>query len=75
MDDPDYIDFIVEGQYSVIRRWLRAGAEAWRLDVADELPDEFIARIRRVMMEEKPESFSRILSMASRKQAASPPCR
>ena len=56
-NDPDYIDFIVEGQYSVIRRWLRAGAEAWRLDVADELPDEFIARIRRVMMEEKPESF------------------
>ena len=56
-NDPDYIDFIVEGQCSVIRRWLRAGAEAWRLDVADELPDEFIARIRRVMMEEKPESF------------------
>lgn len=55
--DPGYIDFIIEGEGSVIRRWLRAGADAWRLDVADELPDEFIARIRAVMMEEKPDSF------------------
>ena len=54
---PEYIDFIIEGEDSVIRRWLRAGADAWRLDVADELPDEFIARIRKVMMEEKSESF------------------
>ena len=44
---PSYIEFIIEGDESVIRRWLRAGADAWRLDVADELPDEFIARIRR----------------------------
>ena len=54
---PSYIEFIIEGDESVIRRWLRAGADAWRLDVADELPDEFIARIRRVIMEEKPEGF------------------
>ena len=54
---PGYIDFIIEGDDSVIRRWLRAGADAWRLDVADELPDEFIERIRAVMMEEKPDSF------------------
>ena len=54
---PDYIDYIIEGENSIIRRWLRAGADAWRLDVADELPDEFIQRIRRVMMEEKPDSF------------------
>ena len=55
--EPSYIDFIIEGEDSVIRRWLRAGADAWRLDVADELPDEFIAGIRRAMMEEKPDSF------------------
>ncbi len=54
---PDYIDYIIEGEDSVIRHWLRCGADAWRLDVADELPDEFIARIRRVMTEEKPDSF------------------
>ena len=54
---PSYIEFIIEGDDSVIRRWLRAGADAWRLDVADELPDEFIARIRRVIMEEKADGF------------------
>ena len=55
--NPDYINYIIEGENSIIRRWLRAGADAWRLDVADELPDEFIQRIRRVMAEEKPDSF------------------
>lgn len=54
---PEYIDYIIENKNSIIRRWLRAGADAWRLDVADELPDEFIARIRTVMMEENPDSF------------------
>ena len=54
---PAYIDYIIENKDSVIRRWLRAGADAWRLDVADELPDEFIARIRTAMMEEKKDSF------------------
>lgn len=54
---PSYINYIIDGENSVIRRWLRVGADAWRLDVADELPDEFIARIRSVMMAEKPDSF------------------
>ncbi len=54
---PSYVDYIIEGKNSIIRRWLRAGADAWRLDVADELPDEFIAKIRTVMMEEDPDSF------------------
>ncbi len=54
---PDYIQYIIEGPDSIVRRWLRLGADAWRLDVADELPDEFIARIRRVMEEEKSDSF------------------
>ena len=54
---PDYVKFIVTGQDSVVRRWLRAGASAWRLDVADELPDEFIFAIRKVMEEEAPDSF------------------
>ncbi len=54
---PSYMDYIIRSENSIIRRWLRAGADAWRLDVADELPDEFIAQIRAVMMEEKPDSF------------------
>ena len=55
--DPDYINFIIEGEDSVVRHWLRAGASGWRLDVADELPGVFIERIRRAMTETKPDSY------------------
>ncbi len=55
--EPEYVDFIIEGQESVVRHWLRAGASGWRLDVADELPGTFIERIRRVMEEEKPDAY------------------
>ncbi|MGN0975850.1 MAG: glycoside hydrolase family 13 protein [Gemmiger sp.] len=43
--DPSYIDFIC-GQDGVIDTWLTLGASGFRLDVADELPDEFIEKIR-----------------------------
>ena len=56
-DHPGYLSYIVEDGQSIVRRWLRAGADAWRLDVADELPDAFIARVRAVLMEEKPEGI------------------
>ena len=55
--NPQYREFIITGERSVIRRWLRLGASGWRLDVADELPDDFIVDIRRVMEEEKPDAF------------------
>ncbi len=38
--------FIFRDPDSVVRSWLRAGAKGWRLDVADELPDDFIEGIR-----------------------------
>lgn len=50
---PAYRDFIIRAQDSVIRRWLRCGADGWRLDVADELPDSFIAQLRGAQEEEK----------------------
>ena len=56
-NNEDYRRFIISGENSVIRHWMRCGADAWRLDVADELPDDFIAEIRAVMTEEKPDSF------------------
>ena len=43
--DPGYRELIC-GEHGVIRKWLRLGASGWRLDVADELPDPFIAEIR-----------------------------
>ncbi len=53
---PDYVDFIVKNKDSVVRRWLRAGASGWRLDVADELPDSFIEELRNAAREEKKDS-------------------
>ena len=52
-----YVNYIITGENSIVRRWLRAGASAWRLDVADELPDDFIADIRAAMEQEKPDSI------------------
>lgn len=43
--NPGYQELIC-GEDGVIRKWLRLGASGWRLDVADELPDSFIAAIR-----------------------------
>ena len=51
------VDYIIEGENSIIKRWLRAGASGWRLDVADELPDEFITKIRAAMNEENPDTY------------------
>lgn len=56
-ESPSYIDYIIDGQQSIIRRWLRCGASGWRLDVADELPDCFIEKIRAAMEETDPQSI------------------
>ena len=55
-DCPAYVDYIIAGQDSILRRWLRCGASGWRLDVADELPDAFIEKIRTAVQETKPDA-------------------
>ena len=54
---PSYVDFVIENQNSIIRRWLRSGASGWRLDVADELPDWFLEKIRTAMEATDPDSI------------------
>lgn len=52
--NPDYRNFIFgDPETSVVRRWLRAGADGWRLDVADELPDDFVRGIHEAARAEK----------------------
>lgn len=51
-----YLDFILRGENSVVKKWLRLGASGWRLDVADELPDEFIEILRREVKSVKPDA-------------------
>lgn len=54
--NPEYRRFIFDSENSVVRRWLRAGADGWRLDVADELPDEFVHGIHQAIRAEKPDA-------------------
>lgn len=49
--NPSYLDFIVKGEDSIIKKWMKIGVKGWRLDVADELPDEFIKEIKVAMNE------------------------
>lgn len=54
--DDSYRTFML-GENGVIAHWLKQGASAWRLDVADELPDAFIEEIRRTMKTADEESM------------------
>ena len=47
-DSPSYEDFVC-GEGGVIDTWLNLGASGFRLDVADELPDSFIEKIRQAV--------------------------
>jgi len=55
-DDPGFVDYIISGGDSVVKHWTRLGASGWRLDVADELPDGFIQKLRRAVREERPDA-------------------
>ena len=52
--DPDYMEYIL-GEDGVVATWLRRGADGFRLDVADELPDEFLAALYRRVKAVKPD--------------------
>lgn len=48
---PDFINYIT-GENGIARKWMRSGARGWRLDVADELPDEFLDAFRKAVKKE-----------------------
>lgn len=51
-DNSDFIEYIT-GKNGIARKWLKLGASGWRLDVADELPNEFLDEFRKAVKEEK----------------------
>ena len=53
----DFRRFLIDGEDSVCVHWLRLGADGWRLDVADELPDEWILRLKKRIRAEKPDAL------------------
>jgi cyclomaltodextrinase / maltogenic alpha-amylase / neopullulanase len=54
--DPGFIEFTITGENSVVKKWLDQGTAGWRLDVADELPDEFIKQFRQTLKETDPQA-------------------
>lgn len=67
----EYRNFIYGGADSVVRRWLRLGVAGWRLDVADELPEDFICGLRAAVKAEKPDAvlLGEVWEDASSKQS------
>ncbi len=55
--DPGYIDYQITGNDSTLSKWIGLGVDGFRLDVADELPDEFIRKFNSVMKEKKKDSL------------------
>ena len=53
----DYMDYIIFNDDSVIEHWLKLGADGFRLDVADELPDEFIAAFKKRLKQINPDAL------------------
>ncbi len=48
---PSYRDYIC-GENGIVRRYLKRGIAGWRLDVADELPDDFVRSLRAALKAE-----------------------
>ena len=55
--DPKFLDYIIRDEDSVVAHWLKAGADGFRLDVADELPDEFIKLLRDRIRQIRPDAL------------------
>ena len=56
-EDSELVKDRLLGKDGVIRKWLRAGAHGWRLDVADELSDDFLKKIKAAVVAEKPDAL------------------
>ncbi len=52
-----YLDYIILSDDSVIKHWLSLGADGFRLDVADELPDVFISMLRSEVKKVNPDAI------------------
>lgn len=55
-DLPSYREFIC-GENGVVRKYLKKGISGWRLDVADELSDGFLAELKRAAVSEKDDAY------------------
>ncbi len=56
-NSPDFIRYIITDEDSVVKHWLNAGADGFRLDVVDELPDAFVALLKKEIRKTKPDAL------------------
>ena len=55
--DPAFIEYIITGEDSVIAHWLKWGADGFRLDVVDELPNEFVEILKKHLRKLRPDAL------------------
>ena len=55
--DENFIRYIIEDADSVLAHWLKLGADGFRLDVADELPYEFLKRLKTRLRQLRPDGL------------------
>ena len=52
-DNPEYQHFMFNDRDGIVPTWIRRGACGWRLDVADELPMDFLRKLRQAAKKAK----------------------
>ena len=55
--DPAFMDYIIDNADSVVAHWLNLGADGFRLDVVDELPDAFVLRMKKRIRQIRPDAL------------------
>ena len=55
--DPAFMDYIIDSENSVVAHWLKLGADGFRLDVVDELPDAFVLRLKKRIRQIRPDAL------------------
>ena len=48
-NNESYRDFLFNKENGIIKKWMELGIMGWRLDVADELPDDFIKQLKQTI--------------------------
>ncbi len=69
--DPAFVEYIITGEDSVIAYWLKQGCDGFRLDVADELPNEFMDLLKKRIRGIRPDALllGEVWEDASNKEA------
>ena len=55
--DPSFLEYVITGEDSVVAHWVRLGADGFRLDVVDELPNEFVRLLKERIRQVKPDAL------------------